>query len=584
MASIDAAPPRGLSVPQDSGRPPAPRGVKRRTAHIRGREYQVVLPSLRDPRLHVAAVLLTLQVLGQTVLGFRLSIAQILVCLATGALIEFLVAFFKDRAILWPASGLLTGNSTAFILRVPGTLHGQWWSTHGIEIFIGVVALGMATKYLIRWKGRHIFNPSNVALVIAFIALGPQHTEPLDLWWIPMGLWMTVTYVILVGGGLLIAWELRMLGLVLGFMAAFAAFVAIALTQAPDHCMVASWHVTPMCGRDLWQVLVTSPEVLIFALFMIPDPRTVPDGQVARVVFGIVVAMLAVLLLGPTTLEFWTKTAILASLVIACALRFALVAFLSPFVSAGWRGWVFGGFRWQVPAALAVALLCVGALPVAADLSTHSPQPFAERPDGTFQTIPLTVGAGPALAGWVTGAAGAALPPSGNAGPASASARVWILPPIPQVSIASNVRDFDSTMTPTTAARLAHSVVFDLIIESEARRAHDLKLAASGADADALTEFTDVIKQDIAAKKTIQKTYSFDSISLQLFLPKFASQAARLVGVTVHGTATLTTMDASGNVLSKTNAPYVKTWGVYDSQDGSPNLIYVDYTGLALAP
>jgi Na+-translocating ferredoxin:NAD+ oxidoreductase RnfD subunit len=584
VASIDAAPPRGLTVPQDSGRPPTPRGVKRRTAHIRGREYQVVLPSLRDPRLHVAAVLLTLQVLGQTVLGFRLSIAQILVCLATGALIEFLVAFFKDRAILWPASGLLTGNSTAFILRVPGTLHGQWWSTHGIEIFIGVVALGMATKYLIRWKGRHIFNPSNVALVIAFIALGPQHTEPLDLWWIPMGLWMTVTYVVLVGGGLLIAWELRMLGLVLGFMAAFAAFVAIALVQAPDHCMVASWHVTPMCGRDLWQVLVTSPEVLIFALFMIPDPRTVPDGQVARVVFGIVVAMLAVLLLGPTTLEFWTKTAILASLVIACALRFALVAFLSPFVSAGWRGWVFGGFRWQVPAALAVALLCVGALPVAADLSTHSPQPFAERPDGTFQTIPLTVGAGPGTAAWVSSAAAAALPPSGNAGPASASARVWILPPIPQVSVASNVRDFDSTMTPATAARLAHSVVFALIIESEARRSHDLKLAASGADADALTEFTDVIKQDIAAKKIIQKTYSFDSISLQLFLPKFASQAARLVGVTVHGTATLTTMDASGNVLSKTNAPYIKTWGVYDFQDGSPNLIYVDYTGLVLAP
>ena len=134
---------------------------------IRGRDYPVILPSVRDPRLHVAAVLLTLQVLGQTVLGFRLSITQILVCLATGALIEFGVVFFKDHAIIWPASGLLTGNSTAFILRVPGTLHGDWWSTHGIEIFIGVVALGMATKYLIRWKGRHIFNPSNVALVLA---------------------------------------------------------------------------------------------------------------------------------------------------------------------------------------------------------------------------------------------------------------------------------------------------------------------------------------------------------------------------------------------------------------------------------
>jgi hypothetical protein len=135
-----------------------------------------LLPSLRDPRLHVAAVLLTLQALGQTVLGFRLSVAQILICLATGALIEFGVGFFKDKVIMWPASGLLTGNSTAFILRVPGTLHGQWWSLNGIWIFIGVVALGMATKYLIRWRGRHIFNPSNVALVVAFVALGPQRT------------------------------------------------------------------------------------------------------------------------------------------------------------------------------------------------------------------------------------------------------------------------------------------------------------------------------------------------------------------------------------------------------------------------
>ncbi|HEY8839673.1 MAG TPA: hypothetical protein VIO80_03320, partial [Candidatus Dormibacteraeota bacterium] len=199
--------------------------TKRRSVRIGRRDYPVVLPSLRDPRLHVAAVLLTLQALGQTVLGFRLSIAQILICLATGALIEFFVVFFKDHAIIWPASGLLTGNSTAFILRVPGTLHGQWWSTHGIEIFIGVVALGMATKYLIRWKGRHVFNPSNVALVLAFVVLGVQRTEPLDLWWIPMGLWMAVTYVVLVGGGLLIAWELKMLGLVFGFMIAFAAFL-----------------------------------------------------------------------------------------------------------------------------------------------------------------------------------------------------------------------------------------------------------------------------------------------------------------------------------------------------------------------
>jgi hypothetical protein len=553
---------------------------------IRGRAYPVILPSLRDPRLHVAAVLLTLQVLGQTVLGFRLSIAQILACLAAGALIEFVVTFFKDKAIIWPASGLLTGNSTAFILRVPGTLHGQWWSTRGIWIFIGVVALGMASKYLIRWKGRHIFNPSNVALVIAFVVLGPKYTEPLDLWWIPMGPWMIVTYAILIIGGLLIAWELRLLGLVLGFMVAFAAFTALALAPVPDHCMVASWHVTPMCGQDLWQILVTSPEILIFALFMVPDPRTVPESPLARVVFGIGVALLAVLLLGPTTLEFWTKTAILASLVIACAMRFALVSFLAPFQVDGVRqARDFFHFGWRLPVGFAVAMLFVGSIPVAADLSTHGPQAAAGLADGSTPTVTLAAGTGPSIAGWVSDSGSTALPPSGTSGPGSASARVWILPAIPSVSIDSNVTSFDPSMTPQAAARMAHDMVLDLIIESEARRAHDLKLAESGASGDGLKEFVEVINQDIADGKSITKTYSFDRVSLRLYLPKFSSQAARLVGVSLHGTATLTTRDASGNVVSQTSSMYAKSWGLQDNHPTNPsNPIINDYTDLAAAP
>src|SRR5437660_8106248 len=155
-------------------------------------------------------------------------------------------------------------------------------------------------------------------------------------------------------------------------MAGFAAFTAVALALVPDHCMVATWHVAPMCGRELWQILVTSPELLVFGLFMLPDPRTVPDGPVARVAFGIVVALLAVLLLGPTTLEFWTKTAILASLVIACAGRFALVRFLAPFERA-LRMPSFGSRGWRVAAGFATAVVFAGALPVSAALATHSP-------------------------------------------------------------------------------------------------------------------------------------------------------------------------------------------------------------------
>ncbi len=543
----------------------------RRTIRIRGREYPVLGPSLKDPRLHVAAVLLTLQVLGQTVLNFRLSIAQILICLATGALIEFTVGFFKDRVILWPASGLLTGNSTAFILRVPGTFHGQWWSTRGIWIFIGVVAVSMASKYLIRWKGRHIFNPSNLGLVLAFVALGPQYTEPQDLWWIPFGPWMIVTYAILIGGGLLIAGELKLLGLELGYYAAFGAGLALALGAAPDHCMVASWHATPMCGTELWQILVASPEVMIFAFFMIPDPRTVPDGQVARFAFGVITAVLSVLLLGPTTLEFWTKTAILASLIFACAGRFALARLLQPLEEAGGPLAAVRRIGWGAPAVVGVLLIVATALPVSAQLSTHSPEPAPELPDGSTPKLATNLGSGPDVAFWAINQARAGLPPPNNTGPVAASARVWVLPPLPPVTIPDNVLAFDSSMNQQTADRWAHDVVLDLLIESEARRLHDLKLAEDGASGDGLTEFTDVINTDSAAGKFVQKTYSFDSVQLQLFLPKFSTQARRLVGVSLHGTTTLTTRDSSGNVISQQTLPYAKSWGLGDLKAGSPS-------------
>lgn len=568
----------GIAVPAIPAAAP-----RRRSVRIRGREYAIHYPSVRDPRLHVAAVLLTLQVLGQTVLDFRLSIAQILICIATGALIEFGVGFFKDKVIMWPASGLLTGNSTAFILRVPGTYHGQWWSTHGIWIFIGVVAVSMASKYLVRWKGRHIFNPSNLGLVLAFVALGPQYTEPQDLWWIPMGPWMVVTYAILIGGGLWIGWELKLLGLELGFMVGFALFLAYALAPVPDHCMVASWHATAMCGSQLWQILVTSPELLIFALFMAPDPRTVPDGQVARFAFGVLVALLAVILIGPTTLEFWTKTAILASLVLACAGRFALARLIAPLEEAGGPVQAVRRLGVRAPASFGVALLVVSALPVAAMTSTYAPEPAPELPDGSTPKLVLTVGSGPSIAAWLSTTAASALPPPGDTGPVAASARVWILPSIPSVGVPANVVAFDPSLDQATANRWAHDVVLDLVIESEARRAHDLTLAQQGACCDGLTEFTQVINQDVGAGKVIQKTYSFDRVQLMLYLPKYSTQARRLIGVLLHGTTTLATLDASGRVVSRQVQPYAKSWGLGGTNGGTNEVIAADYTDLTPA-
>ena len=42
----------------------------------------------------------------------------------------------------------------------------------GWYLFAGVAALSLLTKYVIRYRGSHLFNPSNLGLVVAFLVLG----------------------------------------------------------------------------------------------------------------------------------------------------------------------------------------------------------------------------------------------------------------------------------------------------------------------------------------------------------------------------------------------------------------------------
>src|SRR5436853_3247217 len=166
---------------------------------IRGTPYPVVLPKLRDPRLHLAATITSLQVIGQVGFHFELSIAQILIALGTCAVLEIAIAVRRQGVLLWPASALLTGNGVAFVLRVPHTAHGDWWSTRGWWIFAATAAVALLSKHVLVWRGAHIFNPSNIGLVICFLALGRARAVPLDFWWGPMSTWLVVALAVIVG-------------------------------------------------------------------------------------------------------------------------------------------------------------------------------------------------------------------------------------------------------------------------------------------------------------------------------------------------------------------------------------------------
>jgi hypothetical protein len=402
-----------------------------RTLTIRGTAYPVLLPRLSDPRLHLAAVIVSLQVLGQVAFGFELSIAQILISLGTCAVLEVGIAFFRQQVIMWPASAMLTGNGVAFVLRVPGTKHGDWWSVRGWWIFAAAAAVSLLSKHLIKIGGRHIFNPSNIGLVLCFVILGSGRSEPLYFWWGPMSTWLAIALAIIVLGGLAILTRLRLLVIAVGFWLSFAA--GVGLLAASGHAMTARWHAGEVTGAYFWWVLVTSPEILVFLFFMITDPKTIPESTRARALYAVSIGLVAALLIAPARTEFWSKVAVLGALAIVCAAR-PLLERVTLFRLEPRR------------LAAAVALLAVGYTAAIAGAGVRA------RPEGA--AAPLAH----------TGA-------------------------LPQIAILPS-QGVESVLDQKTAGRIAGDLVADLGLQAAAlsnRRATDLARAAIG---DELTQLT----------------------------------------------------------------------------------------------
>jgi ASPIC and UnbV/FG-GAP-like repeat len=480
----------GASVTADPGRP---------SLRIRGTEYPVVLPKLSDPRLHLAAVIISLQVLGQIAFDFRLSIAQILIAILTCAVLEVAITFRKQHVIMWPASAMLTGNGVAFILRVPGTEHGDWWSLHGWWIFAGTAAVSLLSKYLIQFRGGHVFNPSNFGLVLCFLLLGPERADPLDFWWGPMSPALALALAIIVIGGLAILSRLRLLEIAVGFWLAFAA--ALAVLAASGHEMTARWHLGPITGWEFWRVLVLSPEILVFLFFMITDPKTIPRGRAGRRAYAVGIGLLAVLLMAPHTTEFATKVSVLAALAIVCALRpvLAMLAIVRP---------VHFPHRFGRTAAAALAgSVAFAALVVVAGIPA--------RPDEASASIG---------------------PSEGRALPA-----VTVLPS----------RDVSTQIDGRTARRIASDVVGNLSLEAEALLRRDRDRAAEAADGERLAGLWRRI--DAAGRTVVVPEYRVERMTVAL--ERAEGQAPPLVVASLAGTVELVTYAGSPPTVRQRSAP-----------------------------
>ena len=284
---------------------------------VRGRAIPVILPKLSDPRLKLSATIFTLTLLGLTILSFQLSIPQILVCILLSAVIEIAVTYRRDHVLVWPASAIQTGVSVAFIFRVGGTQHGDYWSLRGLHLFVLVVILSLVPKYLLRRNGRHVFNPSNIGLAWALLLIGPSYVFSEHLWWAPLGAPVLIAMAVIFGGAFWLLRQVKMIPTALAFLATF--FALIGLFAVSGRSYYAIWHDGPVGGSFYWLTIALSPELLIFVFFMITDPQTAPRSPTGRIIYAVATAVVAAGLILVQTTEYGIKVAILSSLLLTCA-------------------------------------------------------------------------------------------------------------------------------------------------------------------------------------------------------------------------------------------------------------------------
>ena len=503
-----------------------------RTLRVGKTRYPVVLPSIRDPRLHLASVIISIHILGQLVLGFRVSVPQILAAILTSASIEVALTLRRTGQLVWPASAMLTGSGVALIFRVLGTERGDHWTWRGWYLFALVAAVSLLTKYVIRYRGSHIFNPSNVGLVLAFLLLGSSRVEPLDFWWAPLDGWMVFAYAIILLGGLLITARLRLLSLAGTFWLTLVA--GLGLVAASGHCMTAAWSLSPVCGLHFWWVVVTSPEILIFLFFMITDPKTVPTGPVARIAFAACLAVVCTLLIAPQTTEFGAKVGLLAGLVVMTPFRLAFDRLFQP-------------HRADVDALSAM----VTRLTTSSGLEV-SPLRVAVRGAmvGAFSVFVVlgTVAAGAPARGSQVAAASA-----DDISSVEIEVDVATLPP---VNVGADVVALNSD---SDFNELAIQLAETLLIEGEAMLRGDSSLLVAVDAGDRLVEMQQRIDEALATGVRRVQNYTFESLDLSVVFTN-GSQGGPGLGFEARGIVEEIIHDALGVETGRTSSPFESTF------------------------
>ncbi|HLX84670.1 MAG TPA: hypothetical protein VKR59_12285 [Terriglobales bacterium] len=220
-----------------------------------------------DNRYIAPAFITCILLAGHLSFGILESYQKTLLAIVTAIAFELVLGRIFFHKWLHPASAYISGISVGILVRSPA-----FWP------YALCAAISITSKYVLRVKDRHIWNPSNFG-ISAMLFLAPETVATLSIQW---GNYLWPMIVIWILGSVIIA-RLHRFHITGIYVASFLAFA-----------FLRSW----MTGSP-WQsevAPITGPMYQLFIFFMITDPKTTVRSKRGQCIVVFLVALLEMVL------------------------------------------------------------------------------------------------------------------------------------------------------------------------------------------------------------------------------------------------------------------------------------------------